>query len=109
MITKFEMLDAVADDARVSPGAFRLFYVLVTRFLNKRTVEAWPSQATLAGILNVGEKQIGRLIGELKEAGYLASKRGGSGKANRRDAGGAVPRPWKARHHGGRGRTDSLP
>ena len=79
---KFDLLDTVAQDDRVSPGGFRLLYLLVSRFMNRDTGEAWPSLETLAGALGIDERQVRRLIRELSEAGYLLAKRGGAGRPN---------------------------
>jgi len=69
---KFAWLDQVQADAVISPHAFELAYVLATRFLDRRTDEAWPSQQTLARLLRKSDRQVRRLIKELEAAGHLA-------------------------------------
>jgi hypothetical protein len=68
---KFAWLDRIADDARVSPSAFKLAYVLATRFLNRQTGDAWPTQQKLAALTNVSIRHLQRLTDELVSAGHL--------------------------------------
>jgi len=68
---KFAWLDQVQADAAITPHAFELAYVLATRFLDRRTGEAWPSQETLARLLRKSDRQVRRLIKELEAAGHL--------------------------------------
>lgn len=80
---KFKWLDQVSADHRISGQAFRLAYVLVSQFLDRRTREAWPSESTLANELGIKERQIRNLVGEIVAHGHLSSRRGGKGRSNR--------------------------
>lgn len=57
-------------DRRLSPTAFRLACALAEHF-NRETLEAWPAQATLAGMIGIDLRTTRRLVGELSRAGYI--------------------------------------
>jgi hypothetical protein len=67
---KFEWLDQVAADRKVSALAFKLAYRLASTFLNRHSGTAWPTQQTLAAALGVTPRAIRKLSREL--APYLA-------------------------------------
>ncbi|MBO6901187.1 MAG: helix-turn-helix domain-containing protein [Rhizobiaceae bacterium] len=79
---KLAWLDHLAEDRSISAPAFRLAYVIASRFLNRTTGEAWPAQETLAKVLGLKVRQVGNLVGELVKAGHLRAKRGGRGRTN---------------------------
>lgn len=79
---KLKWLDRIAADLTISPGAFRLAYVLASDYLKTEASKAYPSHATLARKLGIGERQIRRLIDELIPQ-YLTSIQGGNGQSNR--------------------------
>jgi hypothetical protein len=79
---RFEWLDRIAQEPSISPGAFRLAYV-ISGYINRGTGEAWPGIDHLATVLKVNEKSVRRLIDELVAAGHLTKKRGGDGRPNR--------------------------
>ena len=68
---KFAWLDQVLSDPKISPEAFQLAYLLATRFLDRKSGQAWPSQRTLAALLHVSERQVRRLSRELERAGLV--------------------------------------
>src|SRR5690606_16162303 len=80
---RLDWIDAVALDPRVPAQAFRLAHVLQSRFVNRKTGEAWPSQTTLADMLKVSERQVRYHLDHLVERGWLERKRGGRGNTNR--------------------------
>jgi hypothetical protein len=80
---RFNWLDKIAANTSISPGAFRLAYIISTKFLNRKTGDAWPGLDRLAEILGVNEKTVRRLTRELVDAGIMIKKRGGKGKPNR--------------------------
>lgn len=79
---KFAWLDDVASDRAVSSEAFRVAYVLASKFLNRRRGYAFPTQEQLAAELCISDRQVRTHIGKLIDAGYIARKKGGNGRAN---------------------------
>lgn len=79
---RLDWLDRIAQDPSISPGAFRLAYV-ISGHINRGTGEAWPGIDHLATVLKVNEKSVRRLIDELVAAGHLTKRRGGDGRPNR--------------------------
>lgn len=80
---KMQWLDQVAEDLRVSAGAFRLAHHLASKFLSREKGVAYPSQETLAALLGITLRHVLRLTNELVTAGHLSVQRGGRGHANR--------------------------
>lgn len=80
--SKMTWLDAIASDADVPHAAFRVAYVLVSRYLNRRTGTAWPSLTTLADDIGTDARTVSRHLSVLEGRGYLAKKRGGDGRPN---------------------------
>ncbi|KQT53681.1 hypothetical protein ASG43_17750 [Aureimonas sp. Leaf454] len=80
---KLEWLDCVAEDKALSAGAFRLAYLVASRFLSREKGYAFPSQETLGEILGASDRNVRRFTIELIEAKYLDVRRGGNGRANR--------------------------
>ena len=83
-LTKDRMswLDRIARDPNLSPGAFRIAYV-ISGLINRETGDAWPGLDHLANVLSLDEKSIRRLVDELVSGGYLVKQRGGNGRPNR--------------------------
>ena len=79
---RLEWLEAIASDAKISAGAFRLAFV-ISSHLNRKTGEAWPGIDHLARTIGTNERTIRRFIEEMISAGYLGKKRGGDGRPNR--------------------------
>lgn len=79
---KMAWLDAVATDADVPHAAFRVAYVLASRYLNRKTGTAWPSLTTLADDIGTDARTVSRHLSILEGRGYLAKKRGGDGRPN---------------------------
>jgi hypothetical protein len=78
---RIRWLDQVIAD--VSPQAFAAAYVIATRFLNRKTGEAWPSIPTVAKALNKSARRTQDAIGELVTKGHLQRSHGGKGHSNR--------------------------
>lgn len=69
---KFMWLDQIAADHAVSAGAFRLAYLIASKFLNRRTREAYPGQTKLATLLGLkSTKGVKFLINQLVRGGHL--------------------------------------
>jgi hypothetical protein len=69
---KFDWLDQVVDDERVSPQAFRLAYRLATKYLNRGTGDCYPSQETLCRLIGVSTTNgLRHLIDQLVDRGHL--------------------------------------
>lgn len=67
-------LDAVEDAVaagELSCSAFMLAHVIALRFLNGKSGVAWPTQQTLGGRLNLGERQIRTLLHGLEAAKFI--------------------------------------
>lgn len=67
---KFDLLDALAVDRRLSPLHFRVAYCLL-QFMNSRTGRIYPGQDLLAARLGVSVDTIQRAIKGLAKAGWL--------------------------------------
>ena len=80
---KLAWADSVALDAQVSPAAFRLAWVLVSKFYNPNEGAAWPTEAKLAELLDTSDRQVRRWLAELVAAKHVRVSRGGRGKSNR--------------------------
>lgn len=79
---KLQWLDRIAIERRVSAEAFRLAYVIASRFLSRERGYAFPRQQVLADLVNVGPRQVRKLIAELTVAGYLDVARMGKKMPN---------------------------
>lgn len=62
---KYEWLETVMHDGRLSPSA-RLVAYEIARHLNRVTGDAWPSQQTMARLLGLGLRTVERAVGELE-------------------------------------------
>jgi hypothetical protein len=81
---KFAWLDQVAADLSISPTAFRLAFILASRFLNRGTGDGWPSQETLGQLVGITPRGIRKLVDQLISRGHLAVIRGhGPGNSSR--------------------------
>lgn len=80
----FVWLHDLAADPSVSANAVRLGVVL-HKFVNHKTLTAWPAISTLAAKIGASRRTTQRLCGELMAAGYLVAvgkNRGGRAKTN---------------------------
>jgi len=66
---KFAWLDQVLADQTLPPMAFLVAYLLASRFLNRKTGTAWPTQQTIARLLHASERQVRRSIEVLAVTG----------------------------------------
>lgn len=73
---KLSWLDQVAADSAVLPSAFKLAYVLASRFLNRQSGDAFPRQEQLAEAAGMSERTVRTLIDQLVEHGHLEVIRG---------------------------------
>jgi hypothetical protein len=71
---KLTWLDQVHADRGVSPLAFKLAYA-VASYVNRKTLEAWPTHETLTNETGASRSSIIRSVAELERAGHLAVKR----------------------------------
>jgi hypothetical protein len=67
----FEWLNQVSDDPSTSHAAFHEAFAL-SRHFNRKSGDAWPSQATLAAAIRTTDRTVRRLTDELVEGGHLA-------------------------------------
>jgi hypothetical protein len=83
--TKFLWLDQVAADPDVSPQAFRAGYWIATRYLNRGTRTAFPSQITLMKLLNLQTTRgVKHLTDQLADLGHISVETShGRGTTNR--------------------------
>lgn len=91
--------ELLLDDQRLSDGAVRLYLLLSTYTRPKRPV-AFPGQETLAERMGVSVDTIGRRLGELEEAKWIAVKQRGRGRTSliHIKVPGGSPPPWEPRH-----------
>jgi hypothetical protein len=68
--TLFTWLNQVNTDSGISATAFRLTFA-ISQFINRGTLEAWPGQDTLAGIIGVSERTVRNALAELVARGHL--------------------------------------
>ena len=80
---KLAWIDNLALDAHVSSGAFRLAWVLASKFYNSKEGAAWPTEAKLADLLHTSDRQVRRGLRELVDATHVRINRGGRGMPNR--------------------------
>jgi hypothetical protein len=82
---QFAWLRQVAADPTVSAQAFKAGYFIACHYLNGKTLDAWPSQQTLAGQLGLGtSKGVRYLIDQLVDGGHLSvTVAHGRGSTNR--------------------------
>lgn len=66
----FLWLRQVADDPDVIPAGFKLAFILGEHF-NRETGTAWPSQATLARLIGVKDRQVRNLLRVLVDRGHV--------------------------------------
>jgi hypothetical protein len=67
---RFQWLDQVASDPKVSATGFVLAY-RIAKFFNRDTGEAWPAQPTLAAAMRMDTRSVRRLCDQLEAAGHL--------------------------------------
>jgi len=77
--TKFKLdwLDKVARDPDITDFTFRAAYVLVSTFLNRQTRTAFPTQETIASLINGKEEGVRAAFRRLAKAGHLRRERRG--------------------------------
>src|SRR5262245_206495 len=71
----FRWLKQVDADSALHPTAFRLAFK-ISQYINRKTGDAWPSQATLATALGRTERAIRDVIEQLRARGHLAVEPG---------------------------------
>jgi hypothetical protein len=79
---RFGWLERIAGDDRLTASAIRVA-VILSKFINRESGEAWPSLKTLAAETRMPERTVGYAIKVLCEAGHLGKRRAGFGKSNR--------------------------
>jgi hypothetical protein len=78
---KLNLLDAMSIDPRLKPFDFRLAFLML-QYMNGKTGKIFPSQETLAGLLNVSLDSVLRSIKHLKDTGWLTATRPNRQKSN---------------------------
>jgi DNA-binding MarR family transcriptional regulator len=68
---KLDLLDRASINKSLTPVAFRVLYVLLTKYLNKTTGEAQVAQETLAEVIGLTSRRLRDRIRELEREGYL--------------------------------------
>ncbi|MCV0395438.1 MAG: helix-turn-helix domain-containing protein [Rhizobiaceae bacterium] len=68
---KWAWLDKIAADASISPAAFKMAYLLASRFLSRERGYAYPPQKALAKLLGITDRQVRRLLFQLIDGGYV--------------------------------------
>jgi hypothetical protein len=69
-------LDLVDASPTLSGNAHHVAYTLARKYVNRRTLEGFPSQATLARTMHRGKRQTGEALHELVEKSFLDVRRG---------------------------------
>ncbi|TIM30030.1 MAG: helix-turn-helix domain-containing protein [Mesorhizobium sp.] len=72
--TKFELLDAISMDPRVTAGEFRVAYRLA-QHANAETGAIFPSQDRLASQVGMKERSVRACIASLVSKGWLRKRR----------------------------------
>lgn len=67
---RFQWLDQVAADPKVSATGFVLAY-RIAKFFNRDSGEAWPAQPTLAAAMRMDVRSVRSLCDQLEVAGHL--------------------------------------
>lgn len=81
---RYVWLDQVVADRTVSPLAFRLAYIIACRYLNQQSGDAWPTQETLARVVEVTPRAIRKALSLLIDGGHIEVARArGRGAVNR--------------------------
>lgn len=75
-VDRLAWLERIASDAQLPPAASRIAIVL-SRYVNSATSEAWPSQARLCGDLQLSEDTLRRGVSALVDRGHLIVVPGG--------------------------------
>jgi hypothetical protein len=68
---KLRWLDQVAADRGVSDGAFRLCYLLASRYINRKTLDSFCGQRRLADDLGMTLRGVRKLLDQLTTRGHL--------------------------------------
>jgi hypothetical protein len=81
---KLRWLDQLLADQGVSDGAFRLGYLLASRYINRRTRDSFCGQERLATDLDITARAVRKLLDQLVLRGHLLiAKTRGRGHINR--------------------------
>jgi biotin operon repressor len=79
-LIRFNWLDRVRADHSLSPLAFHVAYAIGT-YINRDTLDAWPSQERLASDCGISVSGVKKLIVALRNAGHVAIA-SGQGRRN---------------------------
>lgn len=74
--------EGVAPDKRISPGAFRTIHWLVSRYMNSKTGDCYPSQERLARDLNMDPRTVRKHLAEGVKKQALTMRRQGRDRPN---------------------------
>ncbi len=80
---KLKFYDALVCDPELSAIALRVAWLVLSRYLNARSLVAWPSAETLAGDLGSSLRNVWRAIEQLtKQRWFVIERGGGRGHSN---------------------------
>ena len=80
---KLKFYDALVCDPELSAIALRVAWLVLSRYLNARSLVAWPSAETLAGDLGSSVRNVWRAIEQLtKQRWFVIERGGGRGHSN---------------------------
>jgi DNA-binding transcriptional MocR family regulator len=76
---KLAWLEAIAADEVLTGAAFRVAIKIATKYLNRKTGDAWPGILTLAADVGLSERSVQRAIRLLEARGWMHIEEGGGG------------------------------
>lgn len=95
----FTWRSAIADKSSGLPPTSRLVSLTLSLHMNERGGSCWPSVATLADETGLDERTVRRVLGDLREQGWLSvTLGGGRGHSNRYTA--TIPRGGETAQRG---------
>jgi hypothetical protein len=72
-------LEAISEDALLTGAVFRVAIKIATKYLNRKTGDAWPGILTLAADVGLSERGARLAIRLLEARGWMYVKTGGGG------------------------------
>jgi len=78
---KFDMIDALMVDHRLSPKTFKIAVALL-QFQNSVTGDLYPSQATISETTGIPERTVRECLSALRDTGWLLWDRGNRQRSN---------------------------
>src|SRR3974390_1068122 len=72
----FAWLNQVRSDPEITAAGFMVAFA-ISQYINRKSLKAWPSQKTLAGLARVTARAVQKTIDKLIERGHLSIEIGG--------------------------------